>query len=53
MSSRRGPTFPSRAAETLNNGPAPGVFVCDVLANRQPRLEHNLDLEGLAEVRDP
>jgi hypothetical protein len=52
MSSRRGPTYPSRPAKTLTKGAFPGGVFCDALANRQLPLENKLDLERIAEIRD-
>jgi len=39
-------------AKTLSNGAAPGVFCCDVLADRRLRLEHKLGPVRIAEIRD-
>ena len=52
MLSRRGPISPSRAAKMLANRTAPDVFFCDVLADLHLHLEHKVDLERIAEIRD-
>ena len=36
----------------LAKGAVADAFFCDVLANLQLHLEHNVDLERLAEIRD-
>ena len=52
MLSRRGQMSPSREVKTLANGAVPDAFCCGVLANLRLRLEHKLDLERIAEIRD-
>ncbi len=36
----------------LANRTAPDAFFCDALANLHLRLEHKVDLERIAEIRD-
>lgn len=52
MLSRRGPISPSRATKMLANRTAPDVFFCDVLTHLHLRLEHKVNLERNAEIRD-
>jgi AcrR family transcriptional regulator len=46
-----GPMSPSRVAETLTNGLAADPLFCDLLANLHVRLEHEVDLERVVEIR--
>jgi hypothetical protein len=46
-----GPISPSRVAETLANGLAADPLFCDLLANLQLHLEHEVDLERVVEIR--
>jgi len=48
-----GPMSPSRIFETLANGPAADPLFCEVLANLQPHLEHEVDLDGLSRSGGP
>ena len=41
-----------QAAKTLANGLAADLFFCDVLASLHRHLEHKVDLERVAEIRD-
>jgi hypothetical protein len=52
MLNQRGPTSPSREAETLVNRTVVDAFFCEVLANLQPHLEHKVALERAAEIQD-
>ncbi len=52
MLSRRGPISPSRAAKVPANRTAPDAFFCDVLANLHLHLEHKVELERIAEIRE-
>jgi Tetracyclin repressor-like, C-terminal domain len=46
-----GPISPSQAVETLANGLADDPPICDLLANLHVRLEHDVDLDGVVEIR--
>jgi hypothetical protein len=46
-----GPMSPSRVTEKLANGPVAGTLFCGLLANRRPRLEHAVGLDGVVEIR--
>ncbi len=52
MLSRSGPISPSRAAKVPANRTAPDAFFCDVLANLHLHLEHKVELERIAEIRE-
>jgi AcrR family transcriptional regulator len=45
-----GPMSPSRVAETLANGLAADPLFCDLLANLHLHLEHEVDLDKVAEI---
>lgn len=46
-----GPMSPSRVAETLTNGLAADPLFCDLLANLNLHLEHEVDAERVVEVK--
>jgi hypothetical protein len=50
--SQSGPMSPSRAAATLVNRAVSDAFSCDVLANLYLHVEHKVDPERIAEIRD-
>ena len=52
MLSRRALMSPSRAAKILLNRTAPDVVSSDALANLHLHLEHKIDLERIAEIRE-
>jgi Tetracyclin repressor-like, C-terminal domain len=46
-----GPMSPSQVVETLANGLADDPPICDLLANLHLRLEHEVDLDRVVEIR--
>ncbi len=52
MLNQRGPTSPSRAAETLVNRAVVDAFFSEVITDLSLYRKHQVDLDRIAEVRD-